>query len=438
MANKTLSTLLTFKDLIDIEHASFYACLGEHEDVVDKNGLPAIDMGIRTLKWGPAGSWKSTLSKMFGVAADVPVLTIDSSWGDAATANIPVPNMEKLCNEFYVGEWLTKFEGPDAVGIVVIDDLTTWCPTDQAKMLGGFENKRFGSRYLGPNVRTVACANEHRDAPGGWPLAKAVANRPCHIEWQDPEVHRITRWISKGGLIGTAARKERKASAGYFGFKDAHWSDEQARVFEEWDVHYAGAAGAVNGYVICRKTDPKMIRNEPDAGSPEAGRAWLSPRTLSRAPIALATARLHGLSDAATFHLIAGYTGETWATGFMQWLINQDIPNAEDFLDGTARFQHKDSRMDRTFALVSSCVSTIVPTDSTRRIARTKVFWSFLAECGDTILDGVAELVHEELFSAGLTSHRRFPEAIPTIKKLKVMMEATDVTKLVKSSAEVR
>ena len=143
-------------------------------------------------------------------------------------------------------------------------------------LLGLLLNKRLGFYHFDPRVRVVMAANEVMDAPGGWPLAPALANRICHIAWPD---HAIDSWCSF--LIGGG-----KADDG----PTVNTADEEARVLAAHPAAYAKAAGYMAAFSRAKRTYPSPMRRNRSRLDPGASASTAWRRSLSRLNPAAATA----------------------------------------------------------------------------------------------------------------------------------------------------
>lgn len=430
---KTIITALDKVNYPALAWAQAFTPNGEHASVVDDDDLPAIRMGKPTLFVGGAGAGKTAMLHALAKAMQANHHFFSAGNADAKMGNVPVPNMEKKVNEFFAGDWMPGLEEGGRAGMLVLDDLTCFTPSQQGALLDMFQFGKCGDGLLGPRCRTFAGANSPKDAPGGWGLAKPLRNRMCIVRWSDPAVQKWANFNLTAGLVSKAARTARAEGEGW-GFKKVDAFDEEQRVLDEWDAAWRWAAGYVNGFVLARKAElEKYYRNEPE--EVEDMEPWCSPRSLTDgATSSLATKIVHNLDDTTTFALMSGCVGEPWAIEFMNWIINADLPNIEVLLDTITKegidstavknlFEHKPSRMDRTVTLIGQGIGHIEPEDAPKRNQRTKAFWQLLHACGDSVLDYVADIVEGKLFHAGLSSPKRYPESVPVMKRVKLLLK---------------
>lgn len=386
-------------------HAAFFTPMGEHPTEAGE------DWGARICLWGPPGGGKTSAMKRTAAQAGARFLAFDSTVGEGALGVCPTPDMDAGCLRFMPPDFLVESFPAGEAGLLLCDDATTFAPSLQQPLLGLLLNKRLGFHHFGPRVRVMMAANEPLDAPGGWDLAPAVANRICHVEFPDSDVDEWCRW-----LIGGANGAKRLSPAACVA--------EEKRVLSEWSAAFAKASGLMAGFSLAFRN---LHRVQPDANNPQASKAWCSPRTKEMATRALASAFVHGLSEDATMTFVAGYVGQAFASEFVIWQSQQDIPDAAEFLVGAATFEHSNYRIDRTAALLASCVALIASQDKNARKLLVPPFYKFLESVSEDAADAVAEVVVGSMHKLGLV--RGVPEARGVLKRLRPVLEAVEASK---------
>jgi len=147
---------------------------------------------------------------------------------------------------------------------------------------------------------------------------------------------------------------------------------------EFYDAQLPIAIGAVAGFLKAR---PDMLRRQPAPTDPQSSRAWASPRTWEYAMRALASARCasNRLNDSETELFVGSLISEAVANEFFVWQREQDVPSPVELLDGKVEFTPKMARLDRTVAVLASCVSLLTGESAKRdmalRKARADRFW---------------------------------------------------------------
>lgn len=371
-----------------------------------------VNWGASVVLWGPPGGGKTTAAIRAAKRLEVDAFVFDNTLGEAALGAVPAVDEVNEVLRFYPADFVVERFKEGAAGLVVCDDATTFPPSLQAHLLGLFLNKRLGSHFFGPRVRVIACANEAIDAPGGYEFASAVANRPCHLNWPDPDVDAWSTFMLTGANL--LARQA-----------EAHLEKESAesverRVLEVWSETFAQAAGAMTGFVQSKRT----LRVQPAEGDPQRGKAWPSPRTMEFATVALASSNVHGLNQAEGDAFVAGYVGEAFASEWSRWRVEADLPNSADFLDGRATFEHSNYRIDRTAAVLQGCIALLADESKPKRKPRTRALYKFLDSVGDEALDSIADVVVGSLYNLNLVAP--FPEARPILRRLRPMLDATE------------
>lgn len=247
-------------------------------------------------------------------------------------------------------------------GVVVLDELNTNVPAMQAAMLRLATDGAVGEYVMPPTVRIVAMMNRVEEAAGGWDLPPPLANRFGHLNWEAPSVTEWASWLLGGdtddGTVESAPLLEGK-------------------VLKAFDEPFAKAKGLVAGFL---KAQPSLLHKMPPAGSPEAGRAWPSPRTWEMACRSMAGSEVHKLEQSDAEELLGAFVGVGPAAELMQYQAKADLPDPTDVLDEKVTFKHDPKRLDRTTAVLSSCAAIIAPDKAPRRKERSDVLWKLIAD----------------------------------------------------------
>lgn len=250
-------------------------------------------------------------------------------------------------------------------GLVFLDELNTNVPAMQAALLRLATDGAVGE-YMMPNtVRILAAQNKTEEAAGGWDLTPPLANRFGHFSWETPSVAEWSSWLLSGGASADDRKRYETAP------------DIEARVLKSFDEPFAKAKGLVAGFL---KAQPSLLHKMPKSGSPEAGRAWPSPRTWEMATRALAGAEVHRLEEADAQELLAAFVGVGPAAELIQYQTKADLPDPADVLDEKVAFKHDPKRLDRTTAILNSCAAIIAPDKAPKRQERAAVLWKMLGE----------------------------------------------------------
>jgi hypothetical protein len=83
----------------------------------------------------------------------------------------------------------------------------------------------------------------------------------------------------------------------------------------------------------------------------------------------------------------AAYIGDSTYSEFHNWVKNADLPNPEDVLNGSVKFEHKPARLDRTAAVIGACQSVTLQSPDHKAQYAAKM-WEFLS----SMPDGAADL----------------------------------------------
>lgn len=336
-----------------ILHTGFF-CPGEY------NADGELDWGAKFYFMGPPGATKTTRLSTFTrrlksrSGARIPFEGMKpGARGEGQFGVIPVPMMlEVNGKQVQVLDYppprfiLDKFAG--GCGLVLVDELTTTAPALQPALLGLSHEKEIGTYRLPPRVRVFAAGNPVEEAANGYEISLPQANRFIHLPFPDPPVNAVCSYIS----MGIVPPEEPTIVV----------EDEEARVLAEWDRVYPAVASSVTGFLFRR---PDLLRNQPGPMSPDAARAWASPRTWMYAAQILTAAKIHSCNQAEEDLFIEGTLGAGVCREFQSFRATNDLLDPVAVLDGEAEFAHEASRLDKTFALLTSCAAILskTPTD---------------------------------------------------------------------------
>jgi hypothetical protein len=131
----------------------------------------------------------------------------------------------------------------------------------------------------------------------------------------------------------------------------------EKRVLADWGPAWARARGVVAGFT---RAAPAALHKQPAAGSPDASKAWPSHRSWEFACRALASAQVHGLSEADGDMFCAAFVGSGVTGELIEYRSKADLPDPIDVLDGRVKFKPDFKRLDRTYAVLGSCSSIVM------------------------------------------------------------------------------
>jgi len=305
-------------------------------------------------------------------------------------------------------------------GVVVCDEVTTTPPALMPALLGLLLDKRIGGQQLPLAVRMLGAYNPPECAATGYDLPPPVANRMAHIKWEIGEAQDHADYIS----VSIATLGNLQAVSDQSTLADAAEIDpaaEEARVLREWPAAAADAAGAYAGFITKR---PDLLHQQPEAHDPKSSGAWPSRRTWAYAVRALATCKVHGLTDEERDMLIYGYVGAGAGGEFIDYLAENDLPSALDVLDGKVEFVHDKTRLDITHAVLSACVAYTCPPDAVDRDARAKKFWKVLS---DVVEAKAKDVAYPHILKMAKAGHLRHKECRVCLKACNKMMEAAGI-----------
>jgi hypothetical protein len=285
--------------------------------------------------------------------------------GEGQFGVVPVPDAEAKFLRYPPPDWARDLADG---GLIFLDEINTAVPALQAPLLGAVQLRTIGSHVFGPRTRVIGAANLTADAAGGWDLAISLRNRFGHLDFQGLSP---SEWVV-GFLSNFQGGADERLDA----------VKEEARVMHEWPAADAFARGLVGGFIQRR---PDLLHKKPKKGDPIL--SWPSRRTWDYAATALASARVHHLSEIEGDELVSAFVGAPVMAEFATWRANADLPDPVDVLDEKVKFVHDARRLDRTLAVLSSCAALVIAPKADKRKERSGVLWTLLGTVLDTAAD---------------------------------------------------
>lgn len=270
--------------------------------------------------------------------------------------------LDEDCFRLMPAGWAVDMVQKHPHALLFLDELNTNVPAMQAAMLRLATDGAVGELMLPPTVRVLAAMNKTEQAANGWDLAAPLANRFGHLAWESPSWARWSAWLL-GGMEQEQAAEPAQAI--------------EARVDKIFPEPFAKAKGLVTAFL---KAQPALLHRVPKSGSPEASRAWPSPRTWELATRALAGAEVHRLEQVDAEELVTAFVGPGPAAELLEYQSKADLPDPSDVLDEKVPFSHDPKRLDRTAAVLSSCAALIAPDKAPRRKERAEVLWRIIED----------------------------------------------------------
>lgn len=322
-------------------------------------------------------------------------------------------------------EWTNKF-ATEGRGVVFVDEVTSTPPALQAPLMGLILARRIGGYILPKGVRILAAANPVEIAAGGFDLAAPLANRMGHIEWSAPTSEEHIQFMMRGSSsYGKTEQLLAEMDADLDGEPEAGEPEtfdvdsEEKRVLKAWPEAWAIAVGSETSFIRARSSLKNVMPKEGDA---KTGRAWPSDRTWDYATHAYAGALVHDLSQAERETYVEAFIGAGAAQEWFAFMDKLDLPDPAKILDGVEKFKHDPIRLDRSVAVLQSCVALVSPKTAKKRADRGDALWGLLEKMAaekadlDIIIPSVHSLIDAELHSLK-TAAKTLAFVNPVLKK---------------------
>jgi hypothetical protein len=325
-------------------------------------GLPVAFVG------GP-GTGKTTITAQVAEAFSMwtEILAVGER-GEGAFGSVPVPENGTLT--YPQPDWALQGVKLDAdgtidpageAGVVIIDEMNTAGPHLQPALLGLALDGRIGGTQLPGRVRRIALMNETEDAASGFELAPPLLNRFGWYSWEaSPELDWSAYWI--GGSEATTEQLDA--------------TEEEARVMQAWPTVWADSIGKVTAFV--QRTANMLEETKVEPGR----RAFATRRSVAALMHALTSAQIQNLDSDETKAFCEGFVGEAWWLAFKTFCDSlMGMPAPVDVLDGKVKFVHDKTRLDLTFAFLSSASALVIgDTSKVTQKKRAQTLWQILSE----------------------------------------------------------
>jgi len=371
--------------------------------------------GLPILFWGKPGIGKSDIVEEAAAVYRMPIEVLSpGERGEGGYGCTPMPDADGYIS-YPAPRWTEKFDKAQ-LGFLFHDEINTAPPAIQAPLLGLLLKRRIGGAQLCGRVRQMAAANDVADAAGGWDLAPPMANRLGHLPWEAPNESEWTEWLM---------------AADYDPQPSEPAEQIEKRVEKAWNAEWAKARGIVSGFI---RAKPHALHKQPASGSPEASKAWPSHRSWEAATRALASARVHAMSEADGDMFAAAFVGSGIIGELITYRADADLPDPTALLDGKVAWKPDFKRLDRTFAVVGSTTSIMmndVQTDggadkakkNTKTMKRWDVFTKLLTEVANNAVD-LCWSSAKSIARAGM--HNATPDSAVLMRKLLPMINAVE------------
>ena len=355
--------------------------------------------GLPLVIWGDPGIGKTFQIRQLAEKYDMDIEELTpGARGEGAFGVIPVPNGE--CLTYPMPDWALRITNKAA--ILFIDEGTTAPPAVQPALLGLVQFKTIGSSTLGSRVRPIMAANPPEIAAAGYEFPPTVSNRMGHLNWTRPDIGQWTEYLTQALSNNTD-----KISADL----------EEQRVMAQWSNVFSRAVGEYSGFLYRM---PEFLHKMPKREDPQISRAWPSPRTNDLAVRALAGAYVHGLSESDKDEFIGAFVGDACSIEFSAWRKNADLPLPEELLTGKETFKHDAKRLDKTVAIMSSCVVHLSNTELKDRNNKAIKLWEIMldvceARAPDLVVSAARSLCRT---ASKLPDPRKFEAGKSVLKRL--------------------
>ena len=93
---------------------------------------------------------------------------------------------------------------------------------------------------------------------------------------------------------------------------------------------------------------------------------------------ALAASEIHHLDESESDRYVGSFVGPAAIRELRSWMVNVDLPDPAELLDGKIEWQHDPDRLDRTMVVCSSCAALVAPHSAEKRMPRAEAAWKLI------------------------------------------------------------
>lgn len=307
--------------------------------------------GNNSIWIGDPGVAKSAIATQMCHALDIkPYVLMGSQIEAPDIGGFPAEGLfkGKRCLDPLTPQWALEAndicENTGSGAALILDELTNCQPLVQAALLRVVNERVVGNVPLHPRVRILAFANPYELASelGGSPLGAAFANRFGHHVWVPPTVPEFVEH-----MMQTAAGVTQVCTVSAI--------ELEAQVMDKWSDYFSQAAGELTAFLLANSSRAHMVPKDA------VGRrgAWPSYRTWELAIRSFAGAKLHGMSRTDRIDYVAGYVSGAIAAELNAYLLDRDIPSAEDWMQGEVVLDIDKTRPDVVAAVLRTACSIL-------------------------------------------------------------------------------
>ena len=320
-----------------------------------------IQSGVPAIFWGDAGIGKTAQTEECIQALGLPYEIVLGSTRESTDFNgLPLRTPDGM--KFEPPAWAIRM-AKEGKGVVVFDDITQTPPGTSPAIMRVVNESWVGDLKLPDSVSFICIANPVNEKNGGYELIAPLANRMCHLDVEFD----LDEWCSY--INRKVARKSGN---------EASSEISVVRLPEGWEDYIEEMEMLVASFL---KVMPNLAHNMPK-DSVEAGRAWPSIRTWSKAARLMAACKSIGESmSSLELIFIQGCVGVAAATQFNNWRQTLSLPDPELLLKDPSKFVFPEEE-DKQYAVLNSIVFTAIKgldkMEKKQRDARWTAAWQLL------------------------------------------------------------
>lgn len=298
-------------------------------------------------------------------------------------------------------------------GILFFDELNSAPRSIRPALLGTLQERVFGDEDLAPGIRMFAASNPVGIGTNATPMSAPEANRFCHVSWGNPNQKEVIgHHVSSMASFDRTFYESLAVKTRVYKYQG---EPTEKKVLDKFPRMFAETATKMltftSSYALVNPDSYEPGSNGllavPNAKR-SASLAFPSPRSWSNAARLVAATNIlvadPELNSSLVSMFITGCVGEAAAAAYLSWLVREDLPDFNAWLEGNADAPTLQSgRIDRTF-MVCVGAASFVTTTASREGAERFYYW-LLARIEDgSVPRDVGGTVFKYVVEANITS----------------------------------
>lgn len=269
-------------------------------------------------------------------------------------------------------------------GVLFFDEISRAPRQVQNAMFSVVQERYAGDELLPGGVRMICAANPAEQVIGAFETDMALANRFLHWE-QTPSTAAAWAQYQMDKIL--------KRPPSMINYKMG-----ESIIKKDFNEVYTQTLSTWSGFLATRGA---LLHKIPAEGDPARSRGWPSERSHELAMRVVATCNCLGIEISDQIDLIQGCVGEGVTTEWSKFILNADLPTAEQML--SEQWDPDVQRLDRTHAAYSTLINHVITRGTVQEKQKCAVpAWRMLEKLTATGLSDIARTHAQNLIENGV------------------------------------